>query len=108
MLYIETRVLLALLTPEANSAEATAFPAKASAPLAINAWSVTGLHSAIGLTVRTNALSQEQAETVLQSFVRSLTPGLLMLKLAPQPPVLCEVVIQQLQDLANSRWLPFR
>jgi predicted nucleic acid-binding protein len=59
MLYIDTCVLLAVL-------------------------SVTELHSALGLKVRTKALSQAQAEAVLQGFERSLAPGLLMLELEPQ------------------------
>ena len=62
MLYIGTCVLLAVLLPEAHSATATAFLEKASAPLAISSWSVTELHSALGLKVRTKALSQAQAD----------------------------------------------
>jgi hypothetical protein len=58
MLYIDTCVLLAVLLPET--------------------------HSALGLKVRTKALSQPQAEAVLQGFERSLAPGLLMLELEPQ------------------------
>ena len=84
MLYIDTCVLLAVLTPEAHSATATAFLAEASAPLAISTWSVTELHSALGLKVRTKALSQSEAEAVLQDFARSLAPGLLMLELESQ------------------------
>ena len=47
MLYIDTGVLLAVLTPEVHSATATAFLAEASAPLAISSWSITELHSAL-------------------------------------------------------------
>ena len=68
MLYIDTCVLLAVLMPEVHSAVAAAFLEKASAPLAISSWSVTELHSALGLKVRTKALSQAQAETVLQGL----------------------------------------
>jgi predicted nucleic acid-binding protein len=84
MLYIDTCVLLAMLTPEVHSAPATAFLAKASAPMAISSWSVTELHSALGMKVRTRALSQAQAEAVLQGFERSLAPGLLLLEPQPQ------------------------
>ncbi|MBC1262373.1 type II toxin-antitoxin system VapC family toxin [Synechococcus sp. BSF8S] len=84
MLYIDTCVLLAVLTPEAHSATATAFLAEASAPLAISSWSVTELHSALGLKVRTKALTQAQAEAVLQGYERSLAPGLLVLELESQ------------------------
>ena len=84
MLYIDTCVLLAVLTPEVHSATAMAFLEAARAPLAISSWSVTELHSALGLKVRTKALNPSQAEAVLQGFERSLAPGLLMLELEPQ------------------------
>ncbi|MFM7266801.1 MAG: VapC toxin family PIN domain ribonuclease, partial [Cyanobium sp.] len=61
-------MLLAVLTPEVHSARAAAFLAEASAPLAISSWSVTELCSALGLKVRTKALSLPQAEAVLQGF----------------------------------------
>ena len=72
MLYIDTCVLLAVLTPEVHSPTAAAFLAQASAPLAISSWSITELHSALGLKVRTKALSPSQAEAVLQGFERGL------------------------------------
>lgn len=84
MLYIDTCVLLAVLMPEVHSASATEFFEQAKAPLAISSWSVTELHSALGLKVRTMALSHSQAEAVLQGFERSLVPGLLVLELEPQ------------------------
>ena len=84
MLYIDTCVLLAVLTPEVHSPTAAAFLAQARAPLAISSWSVTELHSALGLKVRTKALSPSQAEAVLQGFERGLAPGLLVLELEPQ------------------------
>lgn len=84
MLYIDTCVLLAVLTPETHSATATAFLAEANPPLAISSWSITELHSALGLKVRTKALSESQAETVLKGFELSLAPGLLVLELEPQ------------------------
>ena len=84
MLYLDTCVLLAVLLPEAHSAAAVAFLEEARAPLAISAWSITELHSALSLKVRTRALSQAQAEAVMQGFERSLAPGLLVLQLEPQ------------------------
>jgi predicted nucleic acid-binding protein len=84
MLYVDTCVLLAALTPEAHSLTAAAFLAQARAPLAISSWSVTELHSALGLKVRTKALALSQAEAVLQGFESSLAPGLLLLELEPQ------------------------
>ncbi|WP_216906842.1 hypothetical protein [Synechococcus sp. CCY 0621] len=67
MLSVDTGVLLAALTPEAHSGAG-----------AISPWSATELHSALGLKVRTKALSPSQAEAVLQVFERSLSPGFLM------------------------------
>ena len=84
MLYLDTCVLLAALTPEAHSGAAAAFLEQAPAPLAISPWSATELHSALGLKVRTGALSPLQAEAVLEGFERSLAPGLLMLEVEPQ------------------------
>jgi len=75
MLYIDTCVLLAVLTPERHSASAAAFLEQAPAPLAISTWSVTDLHSALGVKVRSRALSHQQAETVLHSFERQLASG---------------------------------
>jgi predicted nucleic acid-binding protein len=84
MLYIDTCVLLAVLTPERHTAAAAAFLEQVALPLAISSWSVTELHSALGIKVRSRALSHQQAETVLQSFERHLAPALLMLDLTPQ------------------------
>jgi predicted nucleic acid-binding protein len=84
MLYVDTCVLLAVLMPEAHSTTAAAFLEQASAPLAISSWSITEIHSALGLKVGTKALSPSQAEAVLQGFERSLAPGLLELELEPQ------------------------
>jgi len=79
MLYLDTCVLLALLTPEVHSPFATAFLEEASEPLAISPWSTTELHSALALKVRTGALSPAEADRVLDGFERSLAPALLLL-----------------------------
>ena len=84
MLYVDTCVLLAALTPEVHSDTAAAFLEQATVPLAISPWSATELHSAVGLKVRTKALSPSQAEAVLQGFERTLAPGLRMLEVEPQ------------------------
>ena len=81
MLYLDTCVLLALLTPEVHSPAASAFLEQGTQTLAISPWSVTELHSALGLKVRTGALSTAEADRVLEGFERSLAPGLLSLEL---------------------------
>jgi uncharacterized protein with PIN domain len=56
MLTIDTGMLLAVLTPEVHFATAAAVLAQARAPLTISSWSVTELHGALGLKVRTRAV----------------------------------------------------
>jgi len=84
MLYLDTCVLLALLTPEVHSPAAAAFLAQARETLAISPWSATELHSALGLKVRTGALSTAEADRVLEGFERTLAPSLLSLDLDAQ------------------------
>jgi predicted nucleic acid-binding protein len=81
MLYLDTCVLLALLTPEVHSPAASAFLEQAAETLAISPWSATELHSALALKVRTGALSATDADRVLEVFESSLAPGLLWLDL---------------------------
>jgi len=83
MLYLDTCVLLAALTPEAHTPAAIQVLQDTSAPLAISPWCTTELHSALGLKVRTAALSHAQAEAVLHIYQRSLEPALLMLEVDP-------------------------
>jgi predicted nucleic acid-binding protein len=84
MVYLDTCVLLAVLTPEVHSNAAASFLKQCSAPLAISPWSATEIHSALGLKVRSGALKPAQAEQVLQGFEHSLAPALLMLDLDRQ------------------------
>jgi hypothetical protein len=72
--------------PAARDREHTirAFLAEAHAPLAISSSSVTEIHCALGLKLRTGALSPAQAEAVLQGFAPSLAPGPLVLELELQ------------------------
>ena len=79
--YLDTCVLLALLTPEVHSPAASAFLEQAAETLAISPWSATELHSALALKVRTGALSTTEADRVLEVFESSLAPGLLWLDL---------------------------
>ena len=81
MLYLDTCVLLALLTPEVHSPAASAFLEQAAETLAISPWTATELHSALALKVRTGALSATEADRVLEVFDSSLAPGLLWLDL---------------------------
>jgi predicted nucleic acid-binding protein len=81
MLYLDTCVLLALLTPEVHSPAASAFLEQAAETLAISPWSANELHSALALKVCSGALSTTDADRVLEVFESSLAPGLLWLNL---------------------------
>jgi uncharacterized protein with PIN domain len=84
MLYLDTCVLLALLTPEIYSQAATAFLEQAPETLAVSPWCVTELHSALALKVRSDALHASEADRVLAGFEQTLAPGLLWLDLDAQ------------------------
>lgn len=75
-LYLDTCVLLASLTPEAHSNAAIGFLAGADQTLAISDWCETELTSALGLKIRTNQLTAEQAESVLLTFQKEMAPAL--------------------------------
>ena len=71
MLYIDTCVLLALLTPEVHSPAASAFLEQAAETLAISPWSATELHSALALKKGSGALGTTEADRVLVGAPRS-------------------------------------
>ena len=79
MLYLDTCVLLAVLTPEVHTQVATQALAQAPSTPAISPWTTTELHSALGLKVRTGALNTSQADAVLEAYQHTLAPALLML-----------------------------
>jgi len=81
MLYLDTCVLLAVLTPETHSEVATQALAESTTSPAISPWTTTELHSALGLMVRTGALTHAQADAVLQTYQQSLVPALVMLEI---------------------------
>lgn len=84
MLYFDTCVVLAMLTPEIQSQAATAFVEQATETLAINAWTATALHSALALKVRSGVLNAAETDRVLAGFEQTLAPGLLWLDLDAQ------------------------
>jgi predicted nucleic acid-binding protein len=71
-LYLEPCVLLACLTPEAHTDAAIAFLAGADEPLAVSNWCETELTSALGIKIRTNQLTADQAEAVLLTYRREM------------------------------------
>lgn len=84
MLYLDTCVVLAVLTPEIHTQAATAFVEQTTETLAISPWTTTELHSALALKVRTGALNAAEADRVLAGFEQTLAPALLCLALDAQ------------------------
>jgi predicted nucleic acid-binding protein len=76
MRYVDTSVLIAYLTPEANSAEAEKFMVSAGEPLAISSWTEIELLSAFGVKVRARQLSREAAHDVVDTYSRLVAPHL--------------------------------
>jgi predicted nucleic acid-binding protein len=81
MLYLDTTVLLAVLTPEVHTQVATQALAQAPSAPAISPWTTTELHSALGLKVHTGALTNSQADAVLEAYQHTLVPALVMLEI---------------------------
>lgn len=72
MLYLDTCVVLALLTPEIHTQAATAFVEQTTETLAISPWTTTELHSALALKVCTGALNAAEADRVLAGLAQPL------------------------------------
>ena len=70
MLYVDTSVLVALCTNEANTAEVLKWYATCTDELACAAWCVTEFASALGIKQRTGQLTESQAQTAWVQFER--------------------------------------
>jgi predicted nucleic acid-binding protein len=68
MIYVDTSVWVALLTPEERTLEVEQWFAQAADPLASADWALTEFHSAIAIKVRTNQLTADQAKNTLTLF----------------------------------------
>jgi uncharacterized protein len=84
MIYLDTSVVVALLTPEESSSRALDWFAQSHEPLISSDWLITETHSALGMKQRHHGLSAEarlaageQFERLLQGCVelRSLDRG---------------------------------
>lgn len=76
MRYVDTSVLLAYLTREANSDCAEAFMRSPGPTLCVSAWVETELLSALGLTIRTGQLARELAAEVYRTYRQDVAPHL--------------------------------
>ena len=70
MIYVDTSVWVALLTPEPASDRVEAWFADNSQPLVSADWTLTEFHSAIAIKRRTGQVTVEHADTVLTLFDR--------------------------------------
>ena len=75
MIYLDTSVVVALLTPEDRSPQALDWFAQCREPLISSDWLITETHSALGLKQRHYGLSPEFSQAAGEQFERLLQSG---------------------------------
>ena len=75
MIYLDTSVVVALLTPEERSAQALDWFGQSRDPLLSSDWLITETHSALGIKQRHHALSSEARQVAREQFERLLQGG---------------------------------
>jgi predicted nucleic acid-binding protein len=77
MIYLDSSVVVALLTPEERSAQALDWFAQSRDPLISSDWLITETHGALGIKQRHHGLSSEarQAAELLQDSALGLRAG---------------------------------
>lgn len=75
MIYLDTSVVVALLTPEERSAQALEWFAQSREPLISSDWLITETHSALGIKQRHHGLSSEARQAAGEQFERLLQGG---------------------------------
>jgi len=76
LIYVDTSLVVALLTPEEASARAIDWFAGSRDVLISSDWLITETHSALGLKRRLAGLSEEAWRTAIRQFDRLLRDGL--------------------------------
>ncbi|MRW90349.1 PIN domain-containing protein [Duganella sp. FT80W] len=76
MRYLDTSVLVAYLTHEANSLAAEAFMLSAGAPLAISTWTEVEFFSALGRKLRSGQLTKFVANGIVDKYRNSICANL--------------------------------
>jgi uncharacterized protein len=81
MIYLDTSVVVALLTPEERSAQALDWFAQSREPLISSDWLITETHSALGIKQRHHGLSPEAHQAAGEQLERLLQGGVELLSL---------------------------
>jgi len=75
MIYLDTSLMVALLTPEERSAQALDWFAQSREPLISSDWLITETHSALGIKQRHHGLSSSARQAAGQQLERLLQGG---------------------------------
>jgi predicted nucleic acid-binding protein len=76
MIYLDTSVVVALLTPEDRSPEALDWFEQCRTPVISSDWLITETHSALGIKQRHHGLSDEARQAAGEQFERLLQGGI--------------------------------
>ncbi|MGK2915780.1 MAG: type II toxin-antitoxin system VapC family toxin [Porticoccaceae bacterium] len=79
MIYVDTSVWVALLTPETGTAQVERWFEQVAEPLVSADWTLTEFHSAIAIKARTGQLSADQTTGVLTLFEQLSLGGLTLI-----------------------------
>ncbi len=98
MTYLDTSAVLALLTPEPGTALVVDAVGRATEdPLCVSAWTATEVASALGIKVRTRALSPTQATQVLRAFRSELRPACRMVAIVESDFAAAEALLERFE-----------
>ena len=75
MIYLDTSVVVALLTPEERSAQALDWSEQSRDPLINSDWLITVTHGALGIKQRHHGLTSAAREAAGEQFERLLQGG---------------------------------
>ena len=76
MIYVDTSVVVALLTREERSAQALEWLEQCREPLISSDWLITETHSALGIKQRHHGLSPQARQAAAEQFERLLRGGI--------------------------------